>query len=153
MILEVFCNLNNSDSKHNALTHTLSMSGFCCSMQCTWLFFVLPLTNQFKHYLKSQTRFLSFLPQTETAREISSLTLKQGWSLLALLFLASSVNHYVISATDPDPANTCLQQSSLHRALSTDVRETKVSASLGVSFLPVPPWNSFHPVQGVLSWA
>lgn len=126
-------------TKLKASTATLSMSEFCCSLYLVHgCFFFSPPPNQFKYYLKSQPRFLSVLQHTGTAREISSLSLKWARSLLAFLFLASSVNHCVISVTQT------LQQSS-----HTQSSERRCWRNQGLSFsgcqFPVCATTEFFP--------
>jgi len=118
------------------------------------MYYFFPPPNQFKYYLKSQPRFLSVLQHAGTARTISTLSLTQARSLLAFLFLESSVNHCVTSATQTLilPMLVC-NGVLVHRALNAEVGGTKASAAPGTRFPPAPPQNSFRPPQGVLQRA
>lgn len=82
-------------TKHKAsISHALYVSQAALCIQCRYF---LPKTNLNTIWRVNQdcSEFCNTLKQ----QEISSLSLKQDWHLLAFLFLASPVNHCAISVT------------------------------------------------------
>lgn len=129
-------------------SHARDVRVLLLSLVHVFLFF-FPPTNQFKYYLGSQPKFLSVLQHTGTAREINSLSLKQAQSLLAFLFLASPVNHCVISVTQtPILQMPVCNGVLICRVLNAGVRETKALSFSGCQFPSSTTMEFFPPFAG-----